>query len=179
MKEVYVVLTRLNTLPAKIIGKYTKDRFTHASISFDRNLKTMYSFGRLVKWNPLYGGFVKENIRKGLYGDNQNTLMKVLAISVSDEVYDRLEKEVVEYGKKGYKYNFLGLINFIFDTTFSFRRHMFCSEFVATVLMNNDLFASRKLPCQIKPNDFSKEGNFKLVYQGAINNYKGENYDKG
>ena len=59
MKYVYVFLTRTGTKIANIIVMVTGDRFAHASISLDRELTQMYSFGRRRVTNPLYGGFIK------------------------------------------------------------------------------------------------------------------------
>ena len=61
MKACYVVLCRTGTILSRAIGKLTGDWYTHASISFDDNLCSMYSFGRLWSYNPWIGGFVKES----------------------------------------------------------------------------------------------------------------------
>ena len=44
MKEIYFVLTHTGTALSKIIKGFTKDEFSHVSISLDINLKEMYSF---------------------------------------------------------------------------------------------------------------------------------------
>ena len=37
------------------------------SISLDKELNTMYSFGRLKAYNPLHGGFVHEHVHSGTF----------------------------------------------------------------------------------------------------------------
>ena len=45
-KKIYIVLTRTNTILSRLIGFIEDDEYTHASISLDRGLSQMYSFGR-------------------------------------------------------------------------------------------------------------------------------------
>ena len=62
MKKIYIVLTHSGTALSKIIKGFTKDEFSHVSISLDKELNEMYSFGRLNPYNPFWGGFVHEYI---------------------------------------------------------------------------------------------------------------------
>ena len=39
MKKIYIVLTYTGTILSKLIKKYTKDEFAHASIALDNRLK--------------------------------------------------------------------------------------------------------------------------------------------
>ena len=62
MKKIYVLLTKTGTVPSKIIGKLSRARFSHASLSIDNEFTDMFSFGRKgMKVFP--GGFAKENLR--------------------------------------------------------------------------------------------------------------------
>ena len=54
MKKIYIILTYTGTLLSKIIKFYTKNEFSHVSISLDKELKYMYSFGRLNAYNPFW-----------------------------------------------------------------------------------------------------------------------------
>ena len=51
----YIVLTSLNTVIARLIWIIKKDEFTHAAISLDKQLEYMYSFGRKYTYNPFIG----------------------------------------------------------------------------------------------------------------------------
>lgn len=44
MKKIYIVLTHSGTALSKIIKGFTKDEFSHVSISLDKELNEMYSF---------------------------------------------------------------------------------------------------------------------------------------
>ena len=52
MKKIYIVLTYSGTPLAKIIKLYTKKDYSHVSISLDKKLTKMYSFGRINPYNP-------------------------------------------------------------------------------------------------------------------------------
>ena len=54
MKQIYIVLTHTGTALSTIIKYYTKDEFSHVSISLDEELEEMYSFGRLNPYNPFW-----------------------------------------------------------------------------------------------------------------------------
>ena len=58
-KKIYVVLTQTYSGLARTIKYFTKDTYSHASISFDKVCNEMYSFGRKFKYFPLYGIFFK------------------------------------------------------------------------------------------------------------------------
>ena len=66
-KKIYILLTDTGTLFTKFIKLYTKKPYNHASISFDSELSEVYSFGRKTARNPFIGGFVKEDVNKGLF----------------------------------------------------------------------------------------------------------------
>lgn len=42
----YIVLTKTNTTMSRLIQIFKNDKYTHAAISFGKNLNQMYSFGR-------------------------------------------------------------------------------------------------------------------------------------
>lgn len=51
-KKIYLLLTDTGTLFSKLIKCYTKKPYNHASIAFDGELSTVYSFGRKKPKNP-------------------------------------------------------------------------------------------------------------------------------
>ena len=67
MKNIYIILTQSGTLFSKAIKLHTRDPYNHASISFDKSLEIMYSFGRKRRYNPIDTGFIEENFNRGLY----------------------------------------------------------------------------------------------------------------
>ena len=71
--KIYILLTHSGSLLSKCINVYTKEPYTHVSIAFDEELKELYSFGRLRPKNPIFAGFVKEDIVNGTYARFPNT----------------------------------------------------------------------------------------------------------
>ena len=67
MKKIYIVLTFTGTMLSRVVHIYTKQEFYHSSLSLDKDLNEMYSFGRYWAYNPFIGGFVKEEIDSGTF----------------------------------------------------------------------------------------------------------------
>ena len=78
MKKIYIILTHTGTALSTIIKYYTKDEFSHISISLDENLEEMYSFGRLNPYNPFLGGFVHESIKMEHLKDSKIQQLKYI-----------------------------------------------------------------------------------------------------
>ena len=111
MKKIYVVLTHTGTILSRITKSYTKDEFSHCSISLDIQLNHMYSFGRLNPYNAFWGGFVHEYIDKGTFKRFYKTVAKIYVLRVSDEQYEKIKNTImkIQANKEKYKFNILGL----------------------------------------------------------------------
>ncbi|NLL30406.1 MAG: hypothetical protein GX258_05050, partial [Clostridiales bacterium] len=70
--NLYIVLTRTNTVISNLIHIVTNDQYTHAAISLDKELNNMYSFARRNTYNPFVGRFRREDINEGVYKFNEN-----------------------------------------------------------------------------------------------------------
>ena len=173
MKEIYIVLTNTGTILSKIVKYWTKDRNTHASIGLDRGLKKLYSFGRLNPYNAFLGGFVREGINKRTFKRFSNTTTQVYSLSVTDEHYDRIVEIIKEFHnqRKIYKFNILGLMLAGFNKKIERKNSFYCSEFVRYVLCSSGSNTD-EYPPVIKPEDFKKIDNIKLVYEGLLKEYK-------
>ena len=80
MKQVYLVLSYTGTMLAKIVRFYTKKEYSHVSISLDKDLKKMYSFGRLNPYNAFIGGFVHESLDTGTFKRFHKTEINLLLL---------------------------------------------------------------------------------------------------
>ena len=172
MKYVYVFLTRTGTKVANVIGAVTGDRFAHASISLDRELTQMYSFGRRRVTNPLYGGFIKENIHQGifaLFGECNSVLYR---IPVTEDTYSVIENTLHTMHRRrfSYRYNFVGLFSCAFGVPTNTRTHFTCSQFVSWILEYSGATTLPKIMGLMKPDDLTRLPNAELVYEGCIAN---------
>ena len=68
MPCVYILLTRTDTLFARLLHGVGGNKYTHASLALDRDLVRMYSFARRYEPFMLPGGFIRENIHAGVFG---------------------------------------------------------------------------------------------------------------
>ena len=59
---VYIVFSATPTGTGRLIRKATRNQYNHVSLSLNRDIRKMYSFARIHRAIPLYGGFVVESI---------------------------------------------------------------------------------------------------------------------
>ena len=59
---IYIVFSATPTGMGSLIRKATRNRYNHVSLSLSRDIRKMYTFARLHRAIPLYGGFVAESI---------------------------------------------------------------------------------------------------------------------
>ncbi|MGN7402939.1 hypothetical protein ACTHO0_24085 [Cytobacillus praedii] len=168
-KKIYIIFTDTGTLFTKLIKLYTKKPLNHVSISFDKQLTNIFSFGRKKPYNPFVGGFVRERIAEGLF---KKARCEVYSYSLSGAEYEQMQKKVrqIEAKKELYKYNFLGLIAIMLKYNLKRKNAFFCSQFVATIL-NEKRGMLEKSPSQCTPQDLLAMNELELIYKGKLNFY--------
>lgn len=171
MKNIYLVLSYTGTIPSKIIKSFTKDEFSHVSISLDVELNEMYSFARLRKYNFFIAGFLHEKINEGTFKRFKNTKVKVYKFEVSDEQFDNIKNTInnVLKDKEKYKFNILGLCAVSIHKRIKREYYFYCAEFVKYVM--EKAFIDTKLPEIVKPDDFKKIKGIKEIYSGYLRDY--------
>lgn len=173
MKSVYILLTKTKTLFARCIQKVTGDAYTHASIALDLELNRLYSFGRKYYYMPFMAGFIKENIHTGVFGRNRNAPCLVLELTVTDEVYNRIEKRMYDMLEHyhHYHYNLLGLLTCSLGIPHRRERHFLCSQFVADVLSKAGALDLPQDISLIRPVDFMRMERLQAIYRGFLGQY--------
>lgn len=171
MKKIYIILTYTGTILSRIVKIYTRKEYSHVSISLDRDLNQMYSFGRLNPYNPFIGGFVHEGVDRGTFKRFKNTKTKIYSMEIDEEKYERLEEiiENIQQKKKLYKFNVIGLIAVALNVRIKREKCFYCAEFVKYVLEQSEVV---ELPEIIKPDDFNKLNGLNEVYIGKLQDYK-------
>ena len=172
MKQIYIILTHTGTLLSKIIKNYTKDEFSHASISLDIELNKMYSFGRLNPSNPFIGGFVHEYIHKGTFKKFKNTVAKIYSLNITDEQYKKIEEKIKQIGKEkeNYKFNIKGLFAAGFHKKIAREQYFYCAEFVKYLIEYAEIDVN--LPPAVKPEHFKNINEQNIIYEGLLRKYK-------
>ena len=171
MQKIYIVLTHTGTILSRIIKTYPGDEFSHISISLNKELTEMYSFGRLNPYNPFWGGFVHEYINKGTYKRFFRTQTKVYELEVTDEQYNKIKDNIekIKNDEVKYKFNIIGLFAVGFHKTIKREHSFYCAEFVRYVLENAGLKID--LPVPAKPEEFKNIQGLKEVYKGLLRKY--------
>lgn len=171
MKKIYIVLTYTGTILSKIIKIYTKDEFSHVSISLDEELKQMYSFGRLNPYNPFIGGFVHEDRNSGTFKRFKKTKTAIYSLEVNEEEYDKIQKTIkkIQGAKKPYTFNVIGLFAIGLKLRIRKKHSFYCAEFVKYSLEKSGI--QTNLPAMIRPENFKYLEKLNLEYTGKLRDY--------
>ena len=137
-KKIYIILSQTGTLFARLLKIITGDEYNHASISLDRELTQMYSFGRKVVNNPFNGGFIHESLSYGVFGKFRNTKAMIVEVELTDEQFLAIQNKInqMDQMKGDYKYNFRGLFFGVLHIPCKRKFHFYCSEFVRNILQD-------------------------------------------
>ena len=101
MPCVYILLTRTDTLFARLLHGLGKHRYTHASLALDRDLGRLYSFARRYEPFMLPGGFIRENIHAGVFGRCGGADSLLLELPVSRATYEAIERQMTVMASAG------------------------------------------------------------------------------
>jgi hypothetical protein len=173
-QSVFILLTNTGTLFTKMIQTYTKAPYNHASISFNRELSEMYSFGRKNPNNPLNGGFVREDIKSGTFSKYPNTTCVIYELQVTEREVEKMKRvlHIFIRSRQKYLYNILGVIGIALKEPVEFSNSYFCSQFVAEILERSGIKLWNKLPALVTPDDFRLSDRLQLIYEGKLSEYE-------
>jgi inositol transport system substrate-binding protein len=171
MKDIYILLTKSKTWVSKMIGLTTDDFYTHAAISFDKNLTPCYGFSRKYAYSPLPANIQKEYLDDTFHRKQKNIPCAVYKITVEDDVYEKVKESVekVFKNRRHYSFNIIGLILCRCGIAYKRKNKYFCSQFVSSVLYENGVIHLTKDPSLVRPNDFTGFEELKCVYEGKLN----------
>ncbi len=172
MKNIYIILTHTGTIPSKVIRRYTKAPFSHVSISLDKELNEMYSFGRLNPYNFIIAGFVHEGINFGTFKRFKETETNIYSLEIKDEQYNKIKEIINEMknSKRKYKFNNIGLIAVAFNKRIQRKNKFYCAEFLKYLF--DEVKIENNLPDIVRPEDFMKVNEMNFIYSGKLRNYK-------
>ena len=178
-EKLYIVFSYTGTLFSKFLKIMTWSKYVHLSISFDKDLKEIYSFGRKNPRNIFPAGFTKEDPR-----DMIKVYKKMVSIvyeleidktKVKDVKKD-IEKYIEEENK--FRYDILGMPLMFFGKSYNRKYHRVCSQFVGKLLQDNNIHNFNKHYSLIKPVDIYNMKNKKVLFQGRMKDYLEEVQDR-
>jgi len=168
--KIFIVLTNTDSMLTKAIKLYTKKPYNHVSISFDKELTKIYSFGRKMPNNPFVGGFVKENMEAQIF---QNADCAIYSFEVTKRQYYLMLNKVraIESEKDLYRYNFIGLFALAARLKINRKNAYFCSQFVAMILQEGGIYVANKPTYFTSPHDIQTYTEFQLIHEGSLIDY--------
>lgn len=170
MPNVYILLTRSQTLLSRLIHVITGDAYTHVSIAYDDELKTLCSFARRHPRLPLPAGLTSEDLFNGYFETNRYIPCALLMLPLSIEVHERVRKVISEMlrEQKSYHYDLNGLVRCQLGIESKRKRRYFCSMFVAEILQGSGAINCSTKPSLMKPQDFMGIKELSCVYHGRL-----------
>lgn len=170
---VYLVLSSSSSLPAKVIKRFCGQKLNHSSISVDKTLECMYSFGRINCYNCFSAGFVKESKNTGFYKRFTDTYIKVYKLPVEEEVYNNTKAYLEEWydNKDSYSYSYLGILFASVNRPLEREYRYYCSEFVAKVFQDCSIRELNRDVHTYRPYYFEELENKDLIYEGLFTDY--------
>lgn len=175
-RSIYIVLSQSYTVLARVIKLITKEKYSHVSLSFDKECENMYTMGRRwTRW-PFSGIYKKESIYKGVYNLNKNAEILIYELKVTNEQYNNIKELLDKYGNSSKGYNVIGLVLAMFNKKVD-RNKYYCSEFLYKILSDESVGIFPKTNDVVKPMDFVKIKGLNKIYEGKVMDYKMQNSD--
>lgn len=166
MNHIYVIISRTNTRIGSFIRKFTSFEYNHVSLSFSKEIETMYSFARYNINKPFKGGFVEESWRRYLVTDKDIQVL-IYRVPVREQNYQNvlifMDKMLIN--PKMYRYSFIeAALPYIPFMRYESKTNYTCLTFAIKILRiagiiayNDDFETIRELserlkifPCEIK-----------------------------
>ncbi len=172
--KLYIVVSQTGTILSRILKKITGAPYNHVSVSLDKNLNQMYSFGRINPYNPVWGGFVSESPDKGTFKRFHKTDAIILTRDISKEQHENIRRHLSTMwcNRKKYGYNYIGLLLAALKLRYKQHNHYYCSEFAKDLLLRFEVADSKQFPKITKPVDFLKLKNNRVIYRGKLKEYQ-------
>lgn len=170
MKTIYILLTRSTTILSKLVHFVTEDDYTHVSIAFDEEFKTLYSSSRKNGKTLFPAGPCAEDLNRGYYRMHDRIPCAVYELEVNDEIYEHAKWEVQMIMEKAdqYHFNILGLFLCQMNIPYHRRNYFFCSQFVSEILYRSQALKLPKDTSLMKPSDYMKIPELFCRFKGYI-----------
>ena len=168
MKSIYIVLSYTGSYPSKLIKLFTGSKYAHISISFDRDLNKMYSFGRKYLHFPVPGAFVEESLSSGLFIKDK-VLLKVVEVKITKEQYESLKRYIsLVQGSKPF-YDYKGAVGTYLGKNMFKENGYTCASFIAKSLSSSlDIHIDY---WSIIPEEIEEIIDGNIIFEGLAKNY--------
>ena len=168
--SIYILLTRSGTMLSGAISFFTGDSYTHVSLAFDPELRSLCSFARRNHAFPLPAGLVQESLDGGYFCRHSEMPCALYALPVSRGAYRRARQKVEKMleNQLDYHYSIKGLALCRLGIEEEREGHYFCSQFVGEVLEDSGACALPKPPSLMRPQDYASLPQGQCLYEGSL-----------
>lgn len=170
---IYIVISRTPTRIGRMIRKALGQEYNHVSLSMDKNLNYMYSFGRIMPKNPLIGGIIRESRRTLSLGTIKPVFAKIYKIPVTATQHDMIWKKINSLfnDDEGYYYNYLGALGLMVQFKIKMYKTYICSEFALDMMKYAGIEITSKDIGLVTPEEISKLIAEYLIFEGNLQDY--------
>ncbi len=170
MKTIYILLTRSGTVLSRAIYCFTRDPYTHVSISFDRDLQPLYSSGRKNGDTMFPAGPCMEVFHRGFYLRNRHIPCALYALSVPEERYEAALAQARYFADnaQAYHFNLLGIALCKLGIPFHPRNAFFCSQFVGEILRRSNALPLPRDTSLLRPMDYTTLPQLHCIFRGSL-----------
>ena len=145
---IYLVISETPSKFGKMIRRFARITYNHASIAFDEDLKQLYSFGRRQNKVPLDAGLVLEYPERFSLRKASRVNVRIYKIPVSQRQYlagkQRLRE--IAHDPEGYLYNLYSVLSFPLLRGFQTYKAYSCAEFSAHLLRHMNVLTDTWKP---------------------------------
>ncbi len=153
--HLYIIISRTGSPASEIISVFTQKQYNHASLAFDRELKTIVSYNGGERVYP--PGLNMEML--DFFNKKPDASILVYKLDCLREQKERVLQKVAEINRDGSAYNMIGLV-----LKYSHKPNiMFCSQFVYRMLELVGLNYFSAKPNGVKPTDLIEQDYFRKL----------------
>ena len=143
--KIYLIISKTGSPASEIISIFTKESYNHASLSFDRDMRTSISYNGGEKVYP--PGLNMEMLE--FFSKTPDSKILVYSLPCTREQKQMMLDKIAKINNEGSAYNILGLI-----VKRSYKPNiMFCSQFVYKMLDHAGLTYFEKPDGKVNPTD--------------------------
>lgn len=177
---IYIILYANKSLLGDAIRAFTKEPYSHASISFDTSMNNIYTFGnRIIKGRgqnnekTVFGASIESFKTKSMrFSYDSKTKYGLYVMFLQEENVEKMKYQIRKIFNNGdlYKYSISGLVKYALGQPSESETKMFCSQFVSWILSYGGV-QLEKYPSLYSPYQLTQLENVIFIETGTIKDY--------
>lgn len=159
-KKLTILLTRYPSALSRFLCRCCRCDYLHASVGFEEDLDTFYSFG--------FSGYRVERITHYLKSECGPLPCALYELNVPEHVYENVKRVLCEFEqhKNALYYTKLGAALALLRLGCRWENHYFCSQFVAEVLRRSNAVSLPKDSSLYLAPELARLDGVREAYQG-------------